>query len=323
VEHLDAPATSADPDAVHSLDEMALHLDRLRRNHARRQAHVRVGLDTLARASGIPRSTLHTYLSGAVLPPAAGLDRIVLALGCTTGELRAWASAWERVADSVRGTRTRTHLPSNSRFLAYYEQVLRQLDRPTDRSQEQLEMLVVVERAQLSPERTLSGVDFTATVMAHEDGVDRYQLRIAPNPALEMEKIELADLVNCSPGEHRTLTDPHVRVLEVEFDHALEAGETCLFEFRVDFARARRPGVPAKVTTEVMRGFRRTGPHYALEVTFLPDDLPQHLRQIHLDHADAGENVVRELTLNRWLGAHVAVQRPAPGLHGIRWAWPD
>ncbi|MCW2856856.1 MAG: transcriptional regulator, family [Marmoricola sp.] len=318
-----APPIAADPTAVHCLEDLAAQLDRLRRQQGRRHGYVRTSLDLLGRASGIPRSTLHTYLSGSVLPPATSLDRIVLALGCGTGELRHWAQAWERVADAERGSRARPQLPSSSRLLTFDALVQQQLDRPTDRPPEQLEMLVIVERTQLTPARTLAWVDFTATVMARENGVDRHAMYIAPNPSLEMEEIEVVNAVNCSPGEHRTLRDPHVRVLEVELDHALDAGETCLIEYRVDFERARIPGVPAKVTTEVMRGFRRTGPHYTLGVSFLPEDPPLHPRQIQLAHADADENTVRELHQNRWHGTHVVVQRPAAGLHGIRWEWPS
>ncbi len=322
VELIEAPPITPDPNAVHSLEDLATQLDRLRRQQGRRHGYVRTSLDLLGRASGIPRSTLHTYITGAVLPPAESLDRIVLALGCGTAQLRSWAQAWERVADTERGSRARAQLPSTSRLLTFDALVQRQLDRPTDRPPEQLEMLVIVERTQLTPARTLGWVDFTATIMARENGVDRHTMYIAPNPSLEMEKIQVVNAVNCSPGEHRTLTDPHVRVLEVELDHPLDAGETCLIEYRVDFECARIPGVPAKVSTEAMRGFRRTGPHYTLGVSFLPEDPPVNLRQIHLAHADAEENTVRELQQNRWHGAHMVVQRPAAGLHGIRWEWP-
>ncbi|MFD0636019.1 NB-ARC domain-containing protein [Catenulispora yoronensis] len=58
----------------------------------------RMPLRELSAASGVPRSSLADYLSGATLMPADVLDAVVLALGATPQEARDWANAWERAA---------------------------------------------------------------------------------------------------------------------------------------------------------------------------------------------------------------------------------
>lgn len=92
-------AAQSNPALVCNAADFVFHLDRLRRRSAIGSPRARAGLDELARATGIPRSTLHTYLSGIALPPAERLDVLVRTLGCTPAEGREWAQARERVAD--------------------------------------------------------------------------------------------------------------------------------------------------------------------------------------------------------------------------------
>nr|AGS49719.1 hypothetical protein [uncultured bacterium esnapd14] len=87
-----------DPDAVSALDDLAGALDQLRCRAARGTHKTRVSLADLAGRVGIPRSTLHTYVTGRTLPPVEILDRIVIALGASPTEQAGWADAWFRVA---------------------------------------------------------------------------------------------------------------------------------------------------------------------------------------------------------------------------------
>ena len=100
------------------------------------------------------------------------------------------------------------------------------------------------------------------------------------------------------------------------------SGEAYMLEFTVDFAAARIPGVPTPPTTELLRGFRRAGAMYGLEAVFPPGSGPERLRQIHLSHVDAEENLVAPVALTKWDTSHVLVEQPAAGLHGLRWDWP-
>jgi hypothetical protein len=113
------------------------------------------------------------------------------------------------------------------------------------------------------------------------------------------------------------------------FGHPLEAGETYVFEFRVDLLAAHLPdeevlgrGVTWDPVCKAMRGFQRRGPSYTLETCFSPDDLPMNLRQVQLEDAHAEENIVRPLVLNRWHRAHASIEHPVAGLHGLSWEWP-
>lgn len=77
--------------------DLVRELNLLRSRAARGSRSCRVSLQHLAAASGIPRSTLHTYLRGTRLPPPDSLDAIVLALGASHSEVREWAEALYRV----------------------------------------------------------------------------------------------------------------------------------------------------------------------------------------------------------------------------------
>ncbi|PWW63349.1 helix-turn-helix domain-containing protein [Actinokineospora spheciospongiae] len=98
-----------DPDRVTDEAGLVEQLDLLRRRAARGTGKARVGLSTLARRAGLPRSTVHTYVSGRAFPPVDALDRIVQALGVPPSGLRPWGEAWFRAAADLdrrrRGTR--------------------------------------------------------------------------------------------------------------------------------------------------------------------------------------------------------------------------
>lgn len=316
-----------DPTAVFSVADLALHLDRLRREAGRERGRRRLGLDTLARRTGVPRSTLHTYLAGRSLPPPEVLDRLVLELGATGAQAREWARAWERVADASRGNRSRTTLSARSKFLSLDTEVNRQLGS-SEGEFGGLQDVAVQERIQLGDDRRIDWHEMRMTVRAVRDGVDRFSLRLHGEPWMDLDRIGVSQLVNCRTGEHRTLGDPRVRVFELVFDHPLSAGETQVFDFRIDYVDARvEPDTSAAtaVETEAIRGFRQAGPLLVIEVRFPPGDAPVRLRQVHLPSvdADAPETVVGPLQLDERHAAHIVVQEATAGFHGIRWDWTD
>jgi len=98
-------AIDPDPNAVADLAGLAHALDRLRSRAARGTGKSRVSLQDLSRLTGLPRSTVHTYVSGKALPAVDVLDRIVLALGVPAAELAAWSEAWFRVSAGHDGRR--------------------------------------------------------------------------------------------------------------------------------------------------------------------------------------------------------------------------
>jgi tetratricopeptide (TPR) repeat protein len=88
----------ADSPVIRTRADLVEEVGRLRTKAARGRGLRQVSLAVLAREAGVPRSTLHTYVTGATLPPADVLDRIVIALGGTPAEQRRCAEAWDRVS---------------------------------------------------------------------------------------------------------------------------------------------------------------------------------------------------------------------------------
>ncbi|MFD4639767.1 ATP-binding protein [Lentzea sp. NPDC058436] len=88
----------ADPTRVRTRADLVRELEVLRGNAARGSGRTRVSLAELAKRIEVPRSTVHTYLTGQTLVPAEVLDRIVIALDGDHGSQARWADAWDRVA---------------------------------------------------------------------------------------------------------------------------------------------------------------------------------------------------------------------------------
>lgn len=85
------------PRRVRNLAELARELDLLRARAAAGSMKAKISLEGLAGLVRLPRSTLHSYLSGQTLVPSEVLDRVVLALGADPAEQREWNEAWYRV----------------------------------------------------------------------------------------------------------------------------------------------------------------------------------------------------------------------------------
>lgn len=97
-----APGRGPAPDRADTLEALGRELDLLRCRAAKGSRKPRVSLTELARRIAVPRSTVHTYVSGRALAPADVLDRIVIALGASPAEQAKWAEAWFRVAAGQR-----------------------------------------------------------------------------------------------------------------------------------------------------------------------------------------------------------------------------
>jgi transcriptional regulator with XRE-family HTH domain len=323
-----AGAAFADPSRAFTAFDLCVHLERLRSCGPDGRSRRRVSLTELSRLTGIPRSTVHTYLTGSVLPSAEALDAIVLALGCQSGQAALWAEAWHRVTEGVRGSETRSRSASWSKFASLDQSVRAALTRPTDRWYDLSVPTTISERVFIGPERRITHIDLHLTVRALEDGVDRWAMRLPPSASLpDPRLVDVVGTQNCVPGEHRFLDGVRVRVLELLLGGPLLAGETQQLEFRLDYRAERAGGTgyggSGERCVDVMRGFRRQGPAYSLEVCFAEDQSPRSIRQIQTHAADGPENTVRSLRLNAWRRVSISLESPVAGLHGIRWAWPD
>ncbi len=323
-----ADPTRPDPTRVFTAFELREQLSRLRSRGPDGRSRPRVSLTELSKRTGIPRSTVHTYLAGSTLPSADALDAIVLALGCRPGQARLWAEAWCRVTEGFRGSETRSRSASWSKFASLDHEVRRAMTRVTDRWYDLSHPTAIAERVFVGAERRITHADFRLTIRALEDGVDRWAMRLPPGASVrDPQLVDVVGTHNCVAGEHRFVEGPRVRVLELLLGGTLLAGETHQLEFRLDYRAARpggsRPGETRNRCVDVMRGFRRQGPTYSLEVCFAEDRRPRGIRQVQLHAVDGPENTVRPLRLNAWHRVGISLESPVAGLHGIRWAWPE
>ena len=97
---MDADAVAAPlrgPEHIASIDDFIAELNNLRRRAAFGTGKARASIDDIARATRIPRSSVHVYISGRILPPGDALSAIVQALGADRPEVIAWLSALERL----------------------------------------------------------------------------------------------------------------------------------------------------------------------------------------------------------------------------------
>jgi transcriptional regulator with XRE-family HTH domain len=99
----DADGISPCPESISTFAELRAELARLRVRAAVGRRKAQLSLRDIAAASGIPRTTLANYLSGASVIPADQLDAVVLALGATPAQAAEWAAAWERAMDHRLG----------------------------------------------------------------------------------------------------------------------------------------------------------------------------------------------------------------------------
>ncbi len=87
-----------DPRRVHDLDTFARELGLLLARASTGSRSPQVTLADLTRRIGLPRATIHNYITGNTLAPADVLDQIVVALSAPPEEQREWSEAWFRVS---------------------------------------------------------------------------------------------------------------------------------------------------------------------------------------------------------------------------------
>jgi tetratricopeptide (TPR) repeat protein len=85
---------------VSTMPDLLAELNRWRIKSARGSGKARLSLQDLSTATGVARSSLSNYLSGATLIPCDVLDSLVLAMGAGPVESRLWAQAWERATSA-------------------------------------------------------------------------------------------------------------------------------------------------------------------------------------------------------------------------------
>lgn len=309
---VDAPERqTANPDDIYTASDMMLHLQRLR-THAGRDGRP-VSLDRLAVLSEIPRSTLHTYLSGRSWPPPDVLDRIVIALGCDPDAARRWACAWERATDlSLAG---RHRIGTNGRMSRIMDEV-RDRVAPGSSSFGCLDEVVSIDRMTVGAKRSPFALQRTLTSRATSAGVDRAFHIISGRSPSAMGGMQIVAGINCRMDRCEVLGDLGVFVAEMVFDRVLDHGDLHHYGFTVIY-----PDDPEETMTEALRFFRRRGGAYTLEVRFDGTPPPHAVRQVYRRHPGDPEDVVAT-SVQRGQGSYYAtVEQASSGLHGLAWDW--
>ncbi len=126
---------------VGTLEDLALALRQLRRRHGRRRDDAELTYRELAARTGYARGVIGDYFSGKILPPTDRLDVLVVLLGATADEQRAFATARDQIEERRRrppaalpasGTSTPHQLPGATRLFAGRAAELETLTRLAD-----------------------------------------------------------------------------------------------------------------------------------------------------------------------------------------------
>jgi hypothetical protein len=113
--------TCADPGKISSLHELVPQLDILRCEAGHRRGKRKLSLQDLTELiakhypGGVPRTTLHNYVSGRTIAPPAVFEAILRSLDVESADLRAWSDAWDRIDDTNRAARRETDKPVSGR----------------------------------------------------------------------------------------------------------------------------------------------------------------------------------------------------------------
>ncbi len=185
---------------------------------------------------------------------------------------------------------------------------------PGSRTVRALDVLSGHDKVVIDARRRTASIWSRTAVRARTAGLDRYLVRYFGDADCDIERVRVEAIENCRLG--RVLRHPAgVLVAELLFDETLEAGQTWVFEDRVDDGT----GAPS---TEYAHGFREHGEQHLMEVRFDPAALPVECHGFaQSDHHDA-RHPTGTLPLNRHHGVHLYAAGVCGGLLGIEWTWP-
>lgn len=156
----------------------------------------------------------------------------------------------------------------------------------------------------------------TTMTMRVEAATDRQVVAHGVETGGDVDLVAVSALGGCRLG--RILRDPEAEVVAVEirFDRWLSPGDTVVYDLQIDDANP-----------VVSDGYFRWSPQettlLVTEVSFDRACLPTHVSTFRRAHADGPDLLEHELPLEQGDRVHVARHCADPGLHGIRWTWPQ
>jgi transcriptional regulator with XRE-family HTH domain len=313
--------------AVATPAELSGELELLRVRAGRAEGKRKIGLDDLARRTGLPRSTLHTYLTGRSVPSPDALDRIADALDCTLDERVGLAQALERVVEAAiaaRGGRTpNIALPQMWDYPKNEDPTAITMPSNVDTD------LIAVRLVQrFGPGRRKSYFSLWQMVRATRDGADGCYCYTAVGADLSAERVRLCPDANCTaqrlPGYPRENLVGH----RIGFGRQLRQGEVTSFSYDIDYSAAY-VGVPPETERcpylesdrRLIWALRQRCAALSLEARFVPEELPTRVRSVFSLSRHSPISTTGELLPNERGVVQLSIEQPSTGGHGIAWDW--
>lgn len=156
----------------------------------------------------------------------------------------------------------------------------------------------------------------TTMTMRAESATDRYVVAHGVETGGDVERVTVSALAGCRLGRVLRDAEAEVVAVEVHFDRWLSPGDTVVYEVQVDDANA-------VLSDGYYRWSSQETALLVTEVSFDRDYLPTHVSAFHRAHADGPDLQAHELALEHGHRVHVARHAADPGVHGIRWSWPE
>jgi transcriptional regulator with XRE-family HTH domain len=147
------------------------------------------------------------------------------------------------------------------------------------------------------------------TVRAERTGVDRMAIVVHPDDAT---RADFEATRACRLGAVRRHNPSGLVAAELIFEDALTRGELYPVSYRTTSPLADEAGYVATLVQPELAS-------YSLTVEFDTTSVPTHIYQVWRQTPDLPHKRIADLRLiaNRW--AHLWLQNPPPGTHGIRW----
>ena len=280
--------------------------------------------EQLAELSGMHVRSIRALEIGQVSAPRrSSLERIAAAAGLDHADLGRFLTAWGHVDEvsTQRPFELLTPRPAPGSSPATQGG----FPLPTDgRAMTTSRNVVLHKTIQVGANRHILWEEIGQVVLALTDGVDGKQLICEPDQPVDLDQVVATNLAHCRVGEQREVAGRGVKVFDFLFDRTLDRGDTHLLRYRIEYGDH---GLPLTSDgTRPQEGFSFHGlfgpcASLVVQVNFAPEDPPRRCEQVFATRPAAPIRVRRALSIDSWHCAHVAIQSPRPGGHGIRWFW--
>jgi transcriptional regulator with XRE-family HTH domain len=283
-----------------------------------RDLRVAAGLsqEDLAHVCGVSERTVRALETGSARRPHRDtVERLGRALKLDGREFTSFVQGWFLNARRPVSLGDLIALPQLSRPVV--DQLMKQRDLVRDVS--------VADQFVIGTDGRVSSLESRISIQATGDGVDRYVfLRSCSPDFVDPERLNASGFDNCRPGQSQLVEALEAKMFELLFDTTLRPSEIYMFKYGLDYRTAyvSETGF-ARPETEIIRAVRAPGTMMSFQVKFAGPRLPVNVRRVEQPTIDGPEHAVGQLRLSPFHIAHLVIERPGAGAHGIRWDWPD